>query len=221
MTKCAKKLNDNDINKRFKILVLHIICLSYFVTVTKLFLREKLGLPKHDLILLSVGKLKEQKQPLKLIEVFSLIEKDLDNSTLVIVGKGDLLNKAKDFARRRGVERIIFSGYVKETKYYYASADYYIMASSYEGQPLTLLEAMSSGLPCIVSDIPNLRFIEDIPCGIVVSFNDPDECSKKILRYITKDSRTDGLNGRHYCLNHASWQKIALKYNDYAFAKRI
>jgi len=35
MTKCAKKLNDNDINKRFKILVLHIICLSYFVTVTK------------------------------------------------------------------------------------------------------------------------------------------------------------------------------------------
>jgi len=178
-------------------------------------LRKKFGIPEEDLIILSLGRLTEVKQPQKMIEVFSLIEKEIKDVTLVIAGKGELLGKTKDFVKQKKLNNVIFLGYVdheKEAPDLYACSDYYIMASKYEGQPLTLLEAMASGLPCIASNIPNLRLVEDANCGIMVDFNDVEKAADEIVEYLKRDNLEHAKNARKYAINNLDWKIIAGMY---------
>ena len=181
----------------------------------KKMLRKKFGIPEDDLILLSLGRLTEAKQPLKLIEVFSVIEKEIKNVALVIAGKGELLDTTKELVRQKELKNVIFLGYVdheKEAPVLYACSDYYIMTSKYEGQPLTLLEAMASGLPCIVSDIPNLRIVEDAGCGIIVDFGDTRKAAADIIGYLHRDNSEHSRNAREYAVNNLDWKIIAGRY---------
>lgn len=179
-------------------------------------LRKKFDIPKNDLIILSLGRLTEAKQPLKLIEVFSGIEKKMKDITLIIAGKGGLLNKTKEFVGQKKLKNIRFLGYVdheKDAPGLYACSDYFIMTSKYEGQPLTLLEAMSSGLPCIVSDIPSLRrIVEHAKCGIVVDFDDEKKVALEIISYLEGGNSAHSKNAREYALNNFDWKIIAGRY---------
>lgn len=180
----------------------------------KKLLRRRFGIPEEDLVILSFGRVTKTKQPQKLIEVFSLIENEMKDVTLVIAGKGELLEKTKEFVKEKNLKKVIFLGYVdeKDKPDLYACSDYYIMTSKYEGQPLTLLEAMASGLPCIVSDIPNLRIVEDARCGIVVDFGDTEKAAKRIISYLEGDNSEDSKNAREYAVNNMDWEIIAGKY---------
>ncbi|OYT53599.1 MAG: hypothetical protein B6U72_05215 [Candidatus Altiarchaeales archaeon ex4484_2] len=184
-------------------------------TSDKKLLRKRFNIPEEDLIILSLGRLSDSKRPYTLIDVFSLIKKKLGNVTLVIAGEGELLEKTKRLVRKRNIKNIKFLGYVdheKDVPDLYACSDYYIMTSKYEGQPLTLLEAMSSGLPCIVSNIPNLKIVEDADCGIVVDFGDEEKASEEIISYIEKNNSNQSSNARNYALNNLDWEVIAEKY---------
>lgn len=177
--------------------------------------RKKFGIPEDDLIFLSLGRLTEAKQPQKSIEVFSEIEKEIKDVTLVIAGKGELLEKTKEFVRQKELKNVIFLGYVdheKDVPDLFACSDYYIMTSKYEGQPLTLLEAMASGLPCIVSDIPNLRIVEDAKCGIIVGFYDEINAAQGIISYLEGDNSEDSKNAREYAVKNLDWKIIAGMY---------
>ncbi|KAF5431955.1 Glycosyltransferase involved in cell wall bisynthesis [Candidatus Methanophagaceae archaeon] len=177
-------------------------------------IRKKFGIPEDDLIFLSLGRLSKAKQPFKLIKVFSVIEKVMDDVTLVITGKGELSEKTKEFSRQKNWKNIIFLGYVDERDKppLYACSDYYIITSKYEGQPLTLMEAMSSGLPCIVSDIPNLRVVDAANCGIIVNFDDIGKAAADIIGYLYKDKSENSKNAREYAVNNLDWQIIAGRY---------
>lgn len=178
-------------------------------------LRKKFNVPEDGLILLSLGTLREPKQPYKLIEVFSLVNKSIKALTLVVAGRGELLERAKKLAKEKGLENVRFLGYVdhnKDVPDLYAGSDFYIMTSKYEGQPLTLLEAMASGLPCIVSDIPALRIVEEARCGIVVDFNSVETAASQIVEYLGGDNSGHSRNARKYAVSNLDWQIIAERY---------
>ena len=177
-------------------------------------LRKKIGISEDDLIILSLGRLTDMKQPQKMLEVFSLIEKEIGDIMLVIAGKGELLEKTREFVKQKKLNNIIFFGYVdeKDKPNLYACSDYYIMTSKYEGQPLTVLEAMASGLPCIVSDIPNLRIVEDAKCGIAVDLNDIENAAEKIVEYLGVDKSNHSRNAREYAVKNLDWEIIAGRY---------
>jgi len=180
-------------------------------------LRQKMGIPANDIILLSYGRITEVKRPLKLIELFSEICKDVNNVTLIFAGDGELLDKAKNLAKRKNLMNIKFLGYIDHKKVaptLLASSDYYILISKYEGQPLTLLEAMASGLKCIVSDLPNLKMIIDMAnCGIAVDVN-KGHASDKILKYLKSDNSDHKINARRYAVKNFNWEIIANIYLD-------
>ncbi len=101
-----------------------------------------------------------------------------------------------------------------------SASDYYILISKYEGQPLTLLEAMASGLKCIVSDIPNLQMIiDDADCGISLDIQG-ESVPKQIIEYLESDNMQDGKNARSYAVENFDWEIIADKYLD-EFKKRL
>ena len=179
-------------------------------------LRKKFNLPEDDLIILSVGRLVEEKRPIQLLEIFSFIEKNIDNVTLTIAGDGKLLKEMKEMVKNKNLKKVKFLGqlnYEKDIPDLYNCSDYFIMTSKYEGQPLTLLEAMSSGLKCIVSDIPNLSLIVDeANCGISINVQNTENAANDIMNYLKSDNTIHSKNARNFAVQNFDWEKIADKY---------
>lgn len=187
----------------------------------KRLLRKKFGIPEDDIVLLSVGRLTHQKRPYTLIEVFSYLERELGNVTLCVAGKGELLEGTKSLAEKMGLQKVLFLGYVddQDLPNLYACADYYIMTSKYEGgmPPLTLAEAMASGLPCIVSDIPNLRIVNEANCGVTIDFGDVEAAVQNIVGYFNGRNENHAYRARKFAENVLDWEPIATKYlNEFA-----
>jgi glycosyltransferase involved in cell wall biosynthesis len=178
-------------------------------------LRKKFNLPEEGIILLSLGRLSDVKQPYKLIELFSLIEKYSKNVTLIVAGDGELLEKIKTLARKMGMERVRFLGhvdYLTEVPDIYACSDYLIITSKYEGFPLVLLEAMASGLPCIVSPLPSLRIVEEVHCGITIDLKDLHKDAQQVLKYIAGNNLEHSNNAREYVVRNLTWDIICQHY---------
>ncbi|MDD2340040.1 MAG: glycosyltransferase family 4 protein [Methanosarcina sp.] len=177
-------------------------------------LKQKFGFPEDSRIILSLGRLTEQKDPIILIKIFGEVSVRINNVILVIAGQGELLNKTRELVQKNNLNNVIFLGYVDEANKpdLYACSDFYILTSKYEGQPLTLLEAMSSGLACIVSDIPNLDIVADARCGIIISCSDTQIAAKSIVKYIKENHLSHNSNSRKYAENNLGWNVISDKY---------
>jgi glycosyltransferase involved in cell wall biosynthesis len=150
---------------------------------------KEYDLPTDKPLLLFLGRLKGQKRPELLIKRFAKILNALDGDiTLTVAGKGARGEAARKMAETHCGDNIKFLGCVPERDKapLYVAADYYVLPSSYEGSPLALYEALASGTPAIVSDLPGTRFVAEEQCGIVVDFED-DSDVERIAEYISAD----------------------------------
>ena len=125
-------------------------------------IREWYGLNGGDYILF-LARLTEEKGIRYLIEAYRQIRTD---KKLVIAGgasdSGEYIRELKALAE--GDDRIIFTGFVQGQLLdeLYSNAYLYVLPSDLEGMPLSLLEAMSYGSCCVVSDIPECtEVVED------------------------------------------------------------
>ncbi len=178
-------------------------------------LKRELELPLDGEIILSYSRISDDKRPLELIDIFAQINTEFDRVNLVFAGDGELLPQARKLVEKRNLENVKFLGYVDHMKVapkLLAASDYYILISKYEGQPLTLLEAMASGLKCIVSDIPNLKtIIYDAKCGVALDVK-KDDASNEIIEYLKSDNSAHAVNARDYAVKKFDWEIIADKY---------
>ncbi|NLX48636.1 MAG: glycosyltransferase family 4 protein [Methanospirillum sp.] len=180
-------------------------------------LRREFGIPDDEIVLLSLGRLSEAKRPERLVEVFAGVAGRVPRSTLVIAGTGERLGETRSRAVSLGVaDRVRFLGRVsaEQVPRLYRLADCYVMASRSEGSPLSLLEALSSGLPAVVSDISPLRFVGDSGCGLVVDFDDPERAADRISAYLSGDLRVAGELARAYVEGRLDWAVISRRYLD-------
>lgn len=123
---------------------------------------RRFGLEKNG-YLLFVGRLVPEKGLMYLIKAFKNVQTD---KKLVIAGG---CSDSSDFAEQLAAEaggddRILFTGFVQGQilNELYSNAYLYCLPSDLEGMPLTLLEAMSFGNCCVVSDIPECtEVVED------------------------------------------------------------
>jgi glycosyltransferase involved in cell wall biosynthesis len=178
-------------------------------------LRERFDVPEEDDLLLSLGRFTEQKQPERIVELFAAIRDRREDVSLVMAGEGERRQQVQDLASERGIEDIHFPGFVSEAEkpLLYQCADYFLLASKYEGgyPPLTLSEAMASGLPCIVSDIQCAEIVSEADCGLVVDFEDGD-VTGNVLAYLDADHPDHGANARRYAEDELSWASISERY---------
>jgi glycosyltransferase involved in cell wall biosynthesis len=121
--------------------------------------------------ILTVGRLAPQKAYDILLEAFADQSIRACEWRLAIIGDGKLRESLREQAERLGISNSVsWHGRVHDPFSYYRISDIFVLVSRYEGVPNALLEAMSCGLPIIVSDASPgpLEYIQHEITGLVV-----------------------------------------------------
>ena len=127
---------------------------------------------KNPIVFLSVGRLEEQKNHLNLIRAFSDFSKECgDRIILNIIGEGSKRSELEETIKDLNCKESVFLLGEKEDIYKYLSeTDIFILPSKWEGMPISLIEAMNSGVPIIASDVGGVPdMIENNLSGILCS----------------------------------------------------
>ncbi len=186
-------------------------------------IEQKQGLPANeitqlfglnkDAYLLFVGRLVPEKGIHHLIRAFRAVQ---TKKKLVIAGKSsdsDIYVKQL-YALAEDDERILFTGFVEGDLLgeLYSNCYCYILPSSLEGMPLTLLEAMSYGDCCVVSDIPECCEVVGDD-GICIPIEN-DDALRTCLQHLCNEPALVEIQ-RRYSLKrskqHESWDSVTEK----------
>lgn len=190
------------------------VCIPNGVTRPKLrhaeIIRERYGLSKDGYILF-LGRLVPEKRIHDLIEAYKQLNTD---KVLVIAGgasdSDDYVRRLKELAGQE--QNILFTGFVQGEllEELYSNAWVYVLPSDLEGMPLSLLEAMSYGNCCVVSDIPEcVEAVGDR--AVVFPKGDIKKLAKCLQALHADDSQVVSMktSAREFICERYNWDDIA------------
>ena len=172
-------------------------------------IKNKFGLGKDEYILF-LGRLVPEKGIKYLIEAFKQV--DTEKKLVIAGGSSDTSefeNEMKELAKED--KRILFTGFVQgqELEELYSNAYVYVLPSDLEGMPLSLLEAMSYGNCCLVSDIPEcVDVVEDK--ALIFQKSDVNSLYTKLVDICCNSSKVQSFKrtAEEFVCNKYSWNKI-------------
>lgn len=139
-----------------------------------------MGISLDDVVLISAGRLDANKNNETTIRAVGKVP----NVKLLLCGDGELRDHLEGLTKSLGVEdRVLFLGNRTDILELYQAADIFVMMSFREGLSRSIMEAMASGLPCVVSKIRgNVDLLEDGVGGYLITPTDNDLLATKINR---------------------------------------
>lgn len=140
--------------------------------VTRIQTRSKLMISDDEILLGSIGRLSEAKNPLFQLEVLDSLLKRQVKCKLLLVGGGELEESVRLEAARRGLStHVLVKGAVSDPENYMFALDVCCMPSKFEGLPFSVIECQCAGLPIVAS--PAIAPEADI-VGLVFRPRDPE-----------------------------------------------
>jgi len=145
--------------------------------------------PCYDIIF--VGRLAEIKRIDVLLGALQHVKLAVPKVTAVIVGEGLLRNELVQQAQELGIaDCVTFVGRQQNTKEWLNKARIFVLTSRSEGLSIAMTEAMSCGLPAIVSDVGDLAdLVEDGVNGFLVRQQTPEAFAERIIALLTDTGR--------------------------------
>lgn len=181
----------------------------------RLAIRKALGVEKEDVLLLWVGNfdLEEKvKGVLDTIRAISSLPPDIIGALhLLLVGDGTLQDQVKEMVSQLGLSnRVSFLGHRNDISRIMGVCDVFILASHHEGSPISLLEAMASGLVCIGSNTGGIATIIG-EAGFLFEVGDIEMLASLLHKIILVPSEREkiALRARDRCLLELSAEKAA------------
>jgi glycosyltransferase involved in cell wall biosynthesis len=158
-------------------------------------LKRELLIEDYDIVLGTVARLDPIKNHEMMVNAFSEIIVKNPNVKLIIVGDGDLLTNLKEQCSKLNiVDKVIFTGYIVKPSIYIHIFDIFLLPSFSEGTSMTLLEALSAGKPCIVTDAGgNAEIICNGSNGIVTENDNLDEFTDALLDLLTRTDKREAM----------------------------
>ncbi len=143
-------------------------------------LRKTYKISENEKIILSVGELNENKN--QKVIVRSLTFDDMEKVHYLIAGDGEKRLWLEEYATELGVNsRVHFLGYRRDIESLLKNVDAFVFPSYREGLPVSLMEAMASGIPMIASKVRgNVDLVEDGINGFLCDPDDAEDFAKKI-----------------------------------------
>ena len=121
------------------------------------------------------------------LRAFAIIQKQVPEAVLTIVGDGSQRSALEDLKRQLNLRQTSFLGRVQHDKVYelYSTSDIFLNASKIDNQPLSILEAFACGLPVVTTDaggIPDI--VTDGESGLVVAVGDCDALAQRSIELL-------------------------------------
>jgi len=162
-------------------------CFSYNLEVRNAY-RSKLGLD-DCFVVGNIGRFVYQKNHEMLIDVFKQVYDKVPNARLMLIGTGELeIEIRKKVQQYQLDDKVFFMGKRNDVNCLMMSMDVFVLPSRFEGLPIVLVEAQTSGLKCLTStqitnEVAITNLIEFIP------LQDVREWVQKIIDYSKGYSR--------------------------------
>jgi sugar transferase (PEP-CTERM/EpsH1 system associated) len=162
--------------------------------------RAALGIGAPEVVVGIVARLAAIKNHTYLLDAFASLIKLSPAARLLIVGDGSERARLEQHAQQIGVSsKVIFAGERRDTERMLNAMDVYALSSTSEGMNLTLLEAMSSGLPVVATAVGgNVEIVREGETGYLVPLNAPLEFARALAACTNSASlrSTLGANAR-------------------------
>ncbi len=139
---------------------------------------------------IAVGRLDLQKKFDRLVDIWALVNKECPEWRLDIFGQGPDNEKMQEQIHLLKLDKVItINSPTKQIGKEYQLSSAFVMTSSYEGLPMTLLEAISYGLPCISYSFPcgPRDVINDGENGFIIEEGDKKAFAKRLVELMKND----------------------------------
>jgi len=156
---------------------------------------------EHDSVVFgTVARLDPIKNQCLLIKAFHQVQTQAPSSKLIIVGDGEEREVLEQLATELDlIKSIIFTGYITEPVNYMGLMDVFLLPSLSEGTSMTLLEAMSLGKPCVVTNAGgNPEVIENNYNGFVTPNNELQRFADSMLELVKDKGLRDKFGENSY-----------------------
>lgn len=146
----------------------------------------------NEIVIGHVGRFSSAKNHSFLIDIFTECIKINKNIKLLLIGEGENQDEIKKKVKERGlVDVVIFTGARSDVDDLMQVMDVFVLPSLYEGLPLTMIEAQTAGLHCVISDrVPD----ECIVSSDLVTYCKLEESPLKWAEIILKKAQLPRIN---------------------------
>ena len=160
--------------------------LEKFNPQNKTSLPEEIGLNPQKPVILFVGNLVPQKGLMYLLEAKKQMKTP---AQLVIVGDGPLRYELQEMVKKDKIEDVYFTGARRDVNQIMPTADIFILPSTSEGFPITLIEALASGLPAVATNVGGVKELVTPDVGYTVEPGDPNKLKESIEEILNDDKK--------------------------------
>jgi glycosyltransferase involved in cell wall biosynthesis len=171
-----------------------------------------LGIEMDKPLVMQVGRLSEQKNPLDFVEGAALVLRELPEVQFVLVGEGPLEREVTAHVRSLGLEsKVHLVGWLPEASHLMAGADVVTLTSLWEGTPYSLLEAMANCKPVVTTSVNGcVEIVEDGVTGFLVPPKDPVAWAERVITLLSNQALAAafGQQGRQRVQEKFSIQKM-------------
>lgn len=181
--------------------------------------RKQHGLPLNAPLVLYVGRLSYEKGLLNVLRGFAQASRLLPEAMLVLVGDGAQRKELEEMAPQLGLglQQIRFVGRVEiaQVPLWLRACDVFTLLSPSEGFACSLVEAMSAGMPSVVSDIPaNRQLVDEGVHGLIVPVTDAEAAGAAFERLFRDPALRARLGeaARRRVIENYSTLKIVSRY---------
>ncbi len=187
-------------------------------------LKKNLGLANTDKVIGIVANFRQVKNHLFLLKAFAKIIKDYSNTKLLLIGQGFKFDpenseqELRNFVRENNLQKnVLFLGYRPDIPDILGIMDVFCLTSHKEGLPISLIEAMASGLPVVGTNTDGIKdVIISNRNGFLVETDDVEALKDRLSLLINNEPlRSEfGRESKAIATAHYSLNRCINQYQD-------
>jgi glycosyltransferase involved in cell wall biosynthesis len=150
-------------------------------------LRAKLGIGADEFVLVCTARLSPEKGIDLLVSAIGKVIQAGLACKCIVIGEGALKKSLSEQSKALGLSRnVFFEGFRADVRPYLSAADVFVLTSHIEGLPFSVLEAMASGLPCVVTNVGgNAEAVHHNVNGLIIKPGSAEEAATAIIQLMT------------------------------------